>query len=176
MSLFETKKLGEMAPATRLVVYGLLGLWTLIVLFPLYWVVVTSVKLPIQVSNGPVYLPFIDYQPSLHAWRYIFVDIARDTFRPYLNSLIVAIASTSFAMAAGSLAAYALSRFAFRPRLLTIAIFIARHGARRVRSRTLRRRLAPGRRGRAGADRYCRACLRKSALAASLPIPTCCSG
>ena len=95
MSLFETKKLGEMAPATKLVVYGLLGLWTVIVLFPLYWVVVTSVKLPIQVSNGPVYLPFIDYQPSLHAWRYIFVDIARDTFRPYLNSLIVAIASTS---------------------------------------------------------------------------------
>jgi multiple sugar transport system permease protein len=124
MSLFETRKLGEMATATKLVVYGLLGLWTLIVLFPLYWVAVTSVKLPIQVSDGPVYLPFIDYQPSLHAWKYIFVDIARDTFRPYLNSLIVAIASTCFAMAAGSLAAYALSRFAFRPRVLTIVIFI----------------------------------------------------
>ena len=94
MSLFEARKLGEMAPATKLVVYGLLGLWTLIVLFPLYWVVVTSVKLPIQVSNGPVYLPFIDYQPSLHAWKYIFVDLGRDTFRPYLNSVIVAIVST----------------------------------------------------------------------------------
>ena len=54
MSLFETRKLGEMAPATKLVVYGLLGLWTVIVLFPLYWVVVTSVKLPIQVSLAVV--------------------------------------------------------------------------------------------------------------------------
>jgi multiple sugar transport system permease protein len=124
MSLFETKRLGEMAPAIKLIVYGLLGLWTLIVLFPLYWVIVTSIKLPIQVSNGPVYLPFVDYMPSLHAWKYIFVDIARDTFRPYLNSLIVAIFSTFLAMTAGSLAAYALSRFSFRPRLLTITVFI----------------------------------------------------
>jgi multiple sugar transport system permease protein len=124
MSLFETKKLGEMAAATKVVVYGLLGLWTLIVLFPLYWVAVTSVKLPIHVSNGPVYFPFVDYEPSLQAWKYIFVDIARDTFRPYLNSLIVAICSTLLAMTAGSLAAYALSRFSFRPRLLTIILFI----------------------------------------------------
>jgi multiple sugar transport system permease protein len=124
MSLFETKKLGEMAAATKVVVYGLLGSWTLIVLFPLYWVAVTSVKLPIHVSNGPVYFPFVDYEPSLHAWKYIFVDIARDTFRPYLNSLIVAICSTLLAMTAGSLAAYALSRFSFRPRLLTIILFI----------------------------------------------------
>jgi multiple sugar transport system permease protein len=126
VTLFEAKRLGDMAPLAKIVTYGLLGLWTLIVLFPLYWVVVTSVKLPIDVSNGPVYLPLVDYQPSLHAWRYIFVDIARDTFRPYLNSLIVAIASTALAMAAGSLAAYALSRFSFRPRLLSIVLFI--HG------------------------------------------------
>jgi len=124
VSLFETKKLGEMAPGTKLLVYGLLGLWTFVVLFPLYWVAVTSLKLPIQVANGPVYLPFIDYMPSLHAWRYIFVDIARDTFRPYLNSLIVATLSTLLAVTAGSLAAYALSRFAFRPRLLTVGLFV----------------------------------------------------
>lgn len=124
MRLFETKQLGEMAPATKIVVYGLLGLWTLIVLFPLYWVVVTSLKLPIDVSNGPVYLPFVDYWPSLHAWKYIFVDIGRDTFRPYLNSVIVAVASTCLAMAIGSLAAYGLSRFSFRPRLVTVIVFI----------------------------------------------------
>lgn len=124
MSLFETRKLGEMAPATKLLVYSLLGLWTFIVLFPLYWVVVTSLKLPIHVSAGPVYLPWLDYTPSLHAWRYIFVDIARDTFRPYLNSLIVATLSTFLAITAGSLAAYALTRFSFRPRLLTVGLFV----------------------------------------------------
>ena len=124
MSIFESRKLGEMAPAAKIVVYGILGLWTSIVLFPLYWVFITSFKLPIQVADGPNYLPFVDYAPSLHAWKYIFIDLGNDTFRPYLNSVIVAVISTLLAMAAGSLAAYSLSRFSFRPRLLTMAIFI----------------------------------------------------
>jgi multiple sugar transport system permease protein len=125
MTIFESKKLGEMAGATKVVIYGLLGVWTFIVLFPLYWVCITSFKLPIDVSGGPFYVPFIDYWPSMHAWRYIFVDLGNDTFRPYMNSVIVAVFSTMLVMSVGSLAAYALSRFAFRPRLVTIAIFIA---------------------------------------------------
>ena len=125
MSLFESKRLGHMAPATKVLVYGFLGLWSFVVLFPLYWVLITSFKLPIDVSGGPYYLPFIDYMPSLHAWKYIFVDLGNDTFRPYMNSVIVAAFSTLLVMVAGSLAAYALSRFSFKPRLLTIGIFIA---------------------------------------------------
>ena len=65
-----------------------------IVLFPLYWVAITSFKLPIDVAYPPKYLPFIDFQPSLHAWRYIFVDLGNDTLRPYFNSVIVASLST----------------------------------------------------------------------------------
>ncbi|MCA1404136.1 carbohydrate ABC transporter permease [Ensifer sp. IC3342] len=124
MRMFEPKALGTMAPATKLVVYGILGLWTLIVLFPLYWVLITSFKLPIHVFDGPNYLPFIDFLPSLHAWRYIFLDLGRDTFRPYGNSLIVAATSTALAVTAGTLAAYALSRIEFRPRLLSIGVFL----------------------------------------------------
>jgi multiple sugar transport system permease protein len=30
------------------------------------------------------------FQPSAHAWKYIFVDLGHDTFRPYLNTVIVA--------------------------------------------------------------------------------------
>src|SRR5262245_2538439 len=44
--------------------YAALGLWTFVVLFPLYWLFVTSFKLPIQVDSGPVYIPFVDFQPS----------------------------------------------------------------------------------------------------------------
>jgi multiple sugar transport system permease protein len=128
MRLIGPRKLGEMSPATKIITYCVLWVWTFIVLFPLYWVAVTSLKLPVQVSSGPVYLPFIDYMPSLHAWRYIFVDVARDTFRPYFNSVIVAVISTLLAMAAGSMAAYALSRFSFRPRLLTIVLTLVAIG------------------------------------------------
>jgi multiple sugar transport system permease protein len=124
MSIFESKKLGEMATPTKIIVYGLLIFWTIFVLFPIYWVVITSVKLPITVSSGPYYFPFIDYQPSLHAWKYIFIDLRNDTFRPYFNSVIVATFATILVMISGATAAYALSRFSFAPRLLTIGIFI----------------------------------------------------
>ena len=104
--------------------YLALGAWTLVILFPLYWLVVTSFKLPIQVNEGPVYLPGIDYQPSLHAWRYIFVDLARDTLRPYLNTVVVAFTSSALALLFGTTAAYGLVRFKYRPRLGAILMFI----------------------------------------------------
>src|SRR6266545_1646811 len=52
---------------------------------------ITSFKLPIQVNKGPVYLPFVDFHPSLDAWHYIFVDLRDDTLRPYVNSVVAAV-------------------------------------------------------------------------------------
>jgi multiple sugar transport system permease protein len=121
---FSPRRLGGLSPAGSLLVYGLLALWTLIVLFPLYWVVITSLKLPIDVAYPPKYLPFVDFQPSLHAWRYIFVDLGNDTLRPYFNSLVVATTSTLFAVAIGSMAAYALARIEYQPRIGSILAFI----------------------------------------------------
>lgn len=118
------RRLGDMSLPTKILVYGLLFIWTAVVLFPLYWVVITSLKLPGQVADGPDYFPFIDYVPSLHAWKYIFIDLGSDTFRPYLNSVIIASISTVLAMAVGSCAAYALARLHFRPRLLSVILFL----------------------------------------------------
>ena len=64
-SLFEPKRLGELAPAPKVFVYGALLFWTLVVFFPLYWMTVTSFKEPVHVSGGPLYVPFIDFEP----WR-----------------------------------------------------------------------------------------------------------
>jgi multiple sugar transport system permease protein len=94
-----------------------------VVLFPLYWLAITSFKLPIQVNAGPVYLPFVDFQPSLDAWRYIFVDLRNDTLRPYLNTVVVAVGSSTLALLFGSAAAYALIRFPYRPRVGVVALF-----------------------------------------------------
>ncbi len=105
--------------------YLALGLWAFVVLFPLYWLLVTSFKLPIDVADGPFYLPGVDFEPSLHAWRYIFVDLRNDTLRPYLNTLIVAVTSSVLALALGSMAGYALVRISYRPRLGSVALFIA---------------------------------------------------
>ena len=122
--LFEPRDLHSMAPAAKLGTYALLIIWALVVLFPLYWNVITSLKLPIQVDDGPDYLPFIDFQPSGHAWRYIFVDLGNDTFRPYLNSVIIALSSTVLAVLIGSLAAYALVRIQFQVKIASIVTFL----------------------------------------------------
>src|SRR2546428_570242 len=107
------------------VFYAALVTWAAVVLFPLYWIVVTSFKLPIHVYAGPVYLPFVDFTPSLHAWRYIFVDLRNDTLRPFENTVVVALISSTLALVLGTGAGYGLLRFHYRPRLSAFLLFAA---------------------------------------------------
>lgn len=105
--------------------YLVLALWAMVVLFPVYWLLITSFKLPIDVNTGPFYLPGIDYKPSLHAWQYILVgDLSNDTKRNFINTLVVAPLSASLALLLGTGAAYGLTRFQYRPRLGAILTFI----------------------------------------------------
>ncbi|RWF16699.1 MAG: carbohydrate ABC transporter permease [Mesorhizobium sp.] len=110
------------APVAKIVTYALLFLWTLVVVVPLYWVLITSFKGPGEVDNGPFYLPFVDFAPSLQAWDFMLVQ--NYTLRPYMNSVIVAVASTLLAVLIGSLAAYALVRIRFQVKLAAVAIFL----------------------------------------------------
>ena len=112
------------SPAGKLMSYVVLGFWTFVALFPIYWLIVTSVKLPFQVDSGPFFIPFVDFQPSLHAWRYMFVDLRNDTLRPYFNTIIVALISATLALALGTTASYALTRFEYRPKLGVIGLFV----------------------------------------------------
>ena len=104
--------------------YLLLGAWAIVVLFPLYWLAITSLKTPIQVNSGPFYIPFRDFQPTLESWRYIIVDLGADTFRPYLNTVVVGLTSTTITVLLGSMAAYGLVRMRYRVRLGAVACFI----------------------------------------------------
>jgi multiple sugar transport system permease protein len=121
--------INDPAPAWAVLSYAVLGFWAFVVLFPLYWLAVTSLKLPIDVNDGPDYVPWVDFVPSLHAWRYIFVDVFVDTARPYLNPVVVGLASSVIALGIGSMAAYGLARLSYRPRLGTIFMFILGIGA-----------------------------------------------
>jgi multiple sugar transport system permease protein len=123
--LFHRKSLNSPSIAEMILSYVSLGIWSLVVLFPIYWLVVTSFKLPVDVDKGPFYLPFIDFKPSLHAWKYILVgDLSIDTMRNYLNTVIVAPTSAGLALLFGTAAAYGLMRFKYRPRIGAILSFI----------------------------------------------------
>jgi multiple sugar transport system permease protein len=120
--LLEPRRLDTMAPAPKVFSYAVLGLWSLIVLFPIYWVLVTSFKIELQVDSGPYYLPFIDFSPTLDAWTFMLLQ--NNTLGPYVNSIVVALASTCLALLIGSLAAYALVRIRFQVKLAAILTFI----------------------------------------------------
>lgn len=119
--LFEAESLEEMALAPKVGVYAALAIWTLIVLFPLYWVLVTSFKIEVQVDSGPFYLPFVDFSPTLDAWNFMLLE--NNTLGPYLNSVVVALSSTLLALLFGSLAAYALVRIRFQVKLAAVLTF-----------------------------------------------------
>lgn len=120
--LFEPATLDDQAPLPKIATYAALLLWSLVVLVPLYWVLITSFKLPGTVDNGPYYIPFVDFEPSLAAWNFMLLE--NNTLGPYLNSVVVALVSTIVAVLVGSLAAYALVRIRFQVKLATIGIFL----------------------------------------------------
>jgi multiple sugar transport system permease protein len=77
------------------------------------------------VAEGPFYIPFVDFKPSLDAWRYVLVgDLSRDTLRNFGNTLLVAPVSSLIALTLGATAAYALVRFEYHPRVGAIFTFI----------------------------------------------------
>jgi multiple sugar transport system permease protein len=124
-TLFRRKSLSGPSPLGMVFSYLALGTWALVVLFPLYWLFVTSLKLPVDVNTGPFYVPFVDFKPSLHAWHYILVgDLSNDTIRPYVTTVIVALTSSVLSLLLGTAAAYGLTRFEYRPRVGAVLTFI----------------------------------------------------
>ena len=107
----------------RVVVYGLLLFWTIVCLFPIYWTVTTSFKLPPNVMQGHL-IPWVSgFEPSWRGWQSlglspdtIFgVSTVRDEFmKRVVNSTVVSVGASLFAIVLGSLAAYGLSRFEYR--------------------------------------------------------------
>src|SRR6185295_16900722 len=122
---FQSKSINTPSPVGAALSYLVLGVWAFLILFPLYWLVITSFKISSQVAEGPFYIPFVDFKPSLDAWKYILVgDLSQDTIRNFSNTLIVAPTSALIALVLGATAAYALVRFEYRPRVGAILNFI----------------------------------------------------
>lgn len=96
-------------------IYAALSAWGLFALFPMYWTVIASFKEPLAVSQGATFLPWVDFQPTLSAWRAILFGIERETVgRPLANSVIIGLGSTFLVVVVGAMAAYGLTRFQVR--------------------------------------------------------------
>ena len=104
----------ERRPGSRLLRTWLLALWGLFAGFPVYWMAVTAFKQPRDIYQGPYFVPFVDFTPTLRAWEYI-AGPARDTvFHGLVNSLLFAAGSAFVAVVLGAFAAYGLARYSYK--------------------------------------------------------------
>ena len=52
----------------RILIYGILILWAIIAIFPIYWTITTSFKMAPDVMKGNL-VPYWDYAPRWLGWR-----------------------------------------------------------------------------------------------------------
>ncbi len=98
----------------KILTYIILLVWTGVVYFPLYWTLITSFKLPIAIADV-TYIPWLDFQPDLHAWRDTLTGSARETvFRHFFNGVVISLGASSVAVMVGAMAGYGLTRFKYR--------------------------------------------------------------
>jgi len=102
--------------------YGCLTLWALMVLFPFYWMVLSSVK-----SYGAYnseYIPtFFTLHPTLQNYADAFTAVPLGKY--FLNTLIFTAATTALMLVVITLAAFAFSRLQFKGRDLLFTFFLA---------------------------------------------------
>lgn len=106
----------------RTVTYILLTLWALIVLFPFYWMLLTSIK-----SYGAYnseYIPkFFTLSPTLQNYADAFSAVPLGRY--LLNTFIFTVATTAIMMVVIILAAFAFARLNFRGKNLVFTLFLA---------------------------------------------------
>ncbi|MBB6096901.1 trehalose/maltose transport system permease protein [Deinobacterium chartae] len=91
------------------------------VLFPFYWAIVTSLKLPSQLFDTPVaYWP---ERPTLGNYAQVFTG--QPFSRNLINSLVVAVGTVVISLLLAMLSAYALGRFRFRGKSMLMYIILA---------------------------------------------------
>ncbi len=102
--------------------YIFLGIWAFIVLFPFYWMLLTSVKT--YASYNGEYIPKL-YTTSPTFQNYIDAFTTVSLGRYFANTLIFTVVTTAVMLIVITLAAFALSRLEFKGKHLVFTIFLS---------------------------------------------------
>jgi multiple sugar transport system permease protein len=99
------------APWQQVLAYVVLCVWALGCLGPLYWLAVNSLEQPVDAATAPRYLPFLDFEPTLHAWRLLAETFRGEIAGPFLTTVELSLAVTVLTLVISLPCAYALSRW-----------------------------------------------------------------
>lgn len=104
------------------VIYILLALWALIVLFPFYWMILTSVKSHGAYNNETI-PQFFTLSPTFKNYIYAFTSVPLGKY--FLNTLIFTVATTALMMIIIIPAAFAFARLNFKGKNLLFTLFLS---------------------------------------------------
>ncbi len=108
--------------ALRVLLYLFLGFWALVVLFPFYWMLLTSLK-GYGAYNAEYIPQLFTLSPTLE--NYVNAFTAVPLGRYFLNTLIFTLATTAIMLVVIVPAAYAFARMQFRGKDLVFTLFLA---------------------------------------------------
>ena len=106
----------------NVVVYTFLTLWALVVLFPFYWMLLTSLK-SYSAYNSEYVPKFFTLSPTLQNYADAFTAVPLGRY--FLNTVIFTVATTAIMVAVITLAAFAFARLEFRGKNLLFSALLA---------------------------------------------------
>lgn len=108
--------------AIKTVTYILLSLWALMVLFPFYWMILTSVK-DYGAYNSEYIPKLFTLSPTLENYAQAFTAVPLGGY--FINTIIFTVLTTGIMLVVTVLAAFAFSRLDFKGKDLAFTLFLA---------------------------------------------------
>jgi multiple sugar transport system permease protein len=113
----------QSVPRRVVTVYLPLGIFVFVLLFPFYWMAITSIK-PDQELISREANPFVVIAPTLAHFKKLLFDTSYPDW--LWNTLLISVVSTFASLACAVLAAYAIERLRFKgSRQVGLSIFLA---------------------------------------------------
>ena len=108
--------------AGRVAVYVLLTFWAVLVLFPFYWMLLTSVK-SYGAYNSEFIPAFFTLSPTLENYLSAFTAVPLGKY--FSNTLLFTVVTTSVMLIVTIFAAFAFSRLRFKGKDIAFTLFLA---------------------------------------------------
>ncbi len=122
-SIKKVRKEAKTAEVVRnIVIYGLLTIWGIMVLFPFYWMVLSSVK-SYSSYNGEYIPKFFTLSPTLQNYRDAFTAVPLAKY--FVNTAIFTVVTTGLMLVVITLAAFAFARLEFKGKNALFAMFLS---------------------------------------------------
>ena len=106
----------------KIITAALLTIWALVVLFPFYWMILSSVK-SYSAYNAEFIPKLYTLAPTFE--NYVEAFTAVPLARYFLNTLLFTVATTAIMLVVTVLAAYAFARLEFKGKNLIFTLFLA---------------------------------------------------